>query len=113
MYATWHLKGSYKARDSSCHSLDRVPLQYLTGSAHWRDFVLAVGPGVLIPRPETELMIDFAREVRSHKPSESHVQPGPVHPSLRKLRSERLLFTTCRSQLFYYFTRMTDMADDD
>ena len=42
----------------------RVPLQYLTGSAHWRDLVLAVGPGALIPRPETELLIDFAQEVR-------------------------------------------------
>ena len=41
----------------------RVPLQYLTGAAHWRDLVLAVGPGVLIPRPETELLIDFAEEV--------------------------------------------------
>ena len=43
--------------------LSRVPLQYLTGSAHWRDLVLAVGPGVLIPRPETELMVDFAEQV--------------------------------------------------
>ena len=25
--------------------------------------VLAVGPGVLIPRPETELLIDFAQQV--------------------------------------------------
>ena len=41
----------------------RVPLQYLTGSAHWRDLVLAVGPGVLIPRPETELLIEYAQEV--------------------------------------------------
>ena len=41
----------------------RVPLQYLTGAAHWRDLVLAVGPGVLIPRPETELLIDCAEEV--------------------------------------------------
>ncbi len=40
----------------------RVPLAYLTSSAYWRDFVLAVGPGVLIPRPETELIIDMAAE---------------------------------------------------
>lgn len=31
--------------------LDREPLQYLTSSADWRDFVVSVGPGVLIPRP--------------------------------------------------------------
>lgn len=32
----------------------RRPLQYLINAAFWRDLVLAVGPGVLIPRPETE-----------------------------------------------------------
>jgi len=37
-----------------------VPLQYLTASAHWRDLVLAVGPGTLIPRPETEQLVDLA-----------------------------------------------------
>ena len=39
---------------------ERVPLQYLTASAHWRDMVLAVGPGTLIPRPETEHLVDLA-----------------------------------------------------
>lgn len=42
----------------------RVPLQYLNNCCHWREFILAVGPGVLIPRPETELLIDFAQQVR-------------------------------------------------
>ncbi|MCG9892566.1 MAG: peptide chain release factor N(5)-glutamine methyltransferase [Thermosynechococcaceae cyanobacterium MS004] len=40
----------------------RVPLQYLLGSTTWRDFSLAVKPGVLIPRPETELLIDLAQD---------------------------------------------------
>ncbi len=39
---------------------ERVPVQYLTGVAHWRDFSLKVTPAVLIPRPETELLIDLA-----------------------------------------------------
>ena len=38
----------------------RVPLQYLVGQVHWRDFTLTVTPAVLIPRPETELIIDLA-----------------------------------------------------
>ncbi|CAG9464273.1 unnamed protein product [Pedinophyceae sp. YPF-701] len=46
----------------------REPFQYLTSSAFWRDVVLAVGPGVLIPRPETELMIDYATEAVSENP---------------------------------------------
>lgn len=38
----------------------RVPVQYLTGVAPWRQFTLRVTPDVLIPRPETELLIDWA-----------------------------------------------------
>ena len=47
----------------------RIPLQYLTHSAFWRDMVLSVGPGVLIPRPETELMVDFVLEAVDGNPS--------------------------------------------
>ena len=39
------------------------PLQYLTGSAAFRKLSLAVGPGVLIPRPETEGLVE---EVLKH-----------------------------------------------
>ncbi|TYQ29782.1 peptide chain release factor N(5)-glutamine methyltransferase [Pseudanabaena sp. UWO310] len=42
---------------------DRVPVQYLTGSVTWRDLELAVTPAVLIPRPETELIIDLVAEL--------------------------------------------------
>ncbi|MFN2595306.1 MAG: peptide chain release factor N(5)-glutamine methyltransferase [Actinomycetota bacterium] len=36
------------------------PLQYLTGTAGFRYLELAVGPGVFIPRPETELVVECA-----------------------------------------------------
>ena len=36
------------------------PLQYVTGTTGWRRLVLAVGPGVFIPRPETELVAERA-----------------------------------------------------
>jgi release factor glutamine methyltransferase len=36
------------------------PLQYLTGVAGFRRLELAVGPGVLIPRPETEIVVERA-----------------------------------------------------
>lgn len=39
---------------------DRSPIQYLAGSTPWRDLNLQVAPGVLIPRPETEILIDLA-----------------------------------------------------
>jgi release factor glutamine methyltransferase len=35
------------------------PLQYITQKAYFRNLELKVGPGVLIPRPETEIMIDI------------------------------------------------------
>lgn len=38
----------------------RVPLQHLTGRAHFRHLSLAVGPGVFVPRPETEVLVDLA-----------------------------------------------------
>jgi release factor glutamine methyltransferase len=45
----------------------REPLQHLTGSAAFRHVELAVGPGVFVPRPETELLagwgVDRARAV--------------------------------------------------
>jgi release factor glutamine methyltransferase len=37
-----------------------VPVQHLTGTAPFRHLELAVGPGVFIPRPETELIIELA-----------------------------------------------------
>jgi release factor glutamine methyltransferase len=47
----------------------REPLQHLTGTAAFRYVELAVGPGVFVPRPETELLagwaVDRAREVVS------------------------------------------------
>ncbi|NJP32180.1 peptide chain release factor N(5)-glutamine methyltransferase [Micromonospora thermarum] len=46
---------------------DREPLQHLTGTAAFRHLELAVGPGVFVPRPETELLagwgVDQARRI--------------------------------------------------
>ncbi len=42
--------------------VDRVPLQHLTGRAPFRHLELAVGPGVFVPRPETEQLTGWALE---------------------------------------------------
>ena len=42
------------------HLRDHEPLQYLVGLCPWRDLEVLVAPGVLIPRQETELLIDLA-----------------------------------------------------
>lgn len=38
----------------------RIPLQHLTSSAAFGPVTVAVGPGVFIPRPETEAMLEWA-----------------------------------------------------
>ncbi|CAL9751350.1 unnamed protein product [Musa acuminata subsp. burmannicoides] len=42
---------------------ERRPFQYIVGCEHWRDLVLVVKEGVLIPRPETEMVVDLVAEV--------------------------------------------------
>jgi release factor glutamine methyltransferase len=41
----------------------RVPLQHLTGTAAFRHLDLAVGPGVFVPRPETEVLAGWGVEI--------------------------------------------------
>ena len=43
-----------------CHLETAEPLQYLVGRCPWRDLELQVGPGVLIPRQESELLVELA-----------------------------------------------------
>ncbi len=38
----------------------REPLQHITGKAAFRSLELSVGPGVFIPRPETEQVVQYA-----------------------------------------------------
>lgn len=49
--------------------LNHAPLQYLLGLCPWREFVLKVAPGVLIPRPETELLVDVAVSLLGDAPA--------------------------------------------
>lgn len=46
----------------------REPLQHLTGSAPFRHLELAVGPGVFVPRPETEIVAQFAIDALLNAP---------------------------------------------
>jgi release factor glutamine methyltransferase len=46
-----------------CQRCHGVPLQYLTGEQQFFDLVLGVAPGVFVPRPETEVLVERALEV--------------------------------------------------
>ena len=49
------------------HLLNSSPIQYLCGAAYWRDLKLKVNEKVLIPRPETELIIDIVFKIFGNK----------------------------------------------
>ncbi|MCL2794699.1 MAG: peptide chain release factor N(5)-glutamine methyltransferase [Microbacteriaceae bacterium] len=51
----------------------REPLQHITGTAAFRRLELAVGPGVFVPRPETEHVAQFAIDALSGSAS-----PEPI-----------------------------------
>lgn len=51
----------------------REPLQHLTGTAPFRHLELAVGPGVFVPRPETETVAQFAIDALLNAPD-----PSPI-----------------------------------
>jgi release factor glutamine methyltransferase len=51
----------------------REPLQHITGRAPFRNLELAVGPGVFVPRPETEQVVQFAIDALWSIPSEHPV----------------------------------------
>ena len=60
-------RGRYRA--AVAERSRRVPLQHLIGTAAFGPLTLEVGPGVFIPRPETEAMLAWAT-----------AQPLPVRP---------------------------------
>jgi len=47
----------------------REPLQHITGKAAFRSLELSVGPGVFIPRPETEQVVQYAIDYLRQLPS--------------------------------------------
>ncbi|RLY94657.1 peptide chain release factor N(5)-glutamine methyltransferase [Kocuria tytonicola] len=64
-------------RDLVRRRAGREPLQHITGTAPFRQLDLAVGPGVFVPRPETELLVQLALD-HAHAWREA----GELHPAV-------------------------------
>lgn len=58
--------------------LRREPVAYITGRRGFRGIELAVDPRVLIPRPETELLVELARELSPRRVLEVGTGSGAV-----------------------------------
>lgn len=62
-----------RVRELASRRAAREPLQHITGTAPFRSLELAVGPGVFVPRPETEQVVQFAIDALRAVPS-----PAPI-----------------------------------
>lgn len=69
MDATIDADDSRRVRELAARRATREPLQHLTGAAPFRSLELAVGPGVFVPRPETEQVVQFAIDALRAVPS--------------------------------------------
>lgn len=54
---------------------NREPLQHLTGVAYFRYLELAVGPGVFVPRPETESLVELGLAFLRTQPARGGERP--------------------------------------
>jgi release factor glutamine methyltransferase len=76
----WRVTGLGPAAADFASYIDRraarEPLQHITGQAFFRHLTLAVGPGVFVPRPETELVAEAAISAATAMPCARVVDLG-------------------------------------
>lgn len=89
----------------------REPLQHITGRAWFRSLELAVGPGVFVPRPETEEVTQFAIDALRAVPSAAPVAvdlgtgSGAIAFSLATEVPQSLVYAIEKSPLAFPWTQ--------
>ena len=76
----------YQLSEAVKRLLSGEPVQYVTGMAHFNDLLLKVSPAVLIPRPETEELVQkiCTSSLPCHS-SAAHVIPAEESARARNL----------------------------
>jgi release factor glutamine methyltransferase len=85
-----------------CQRCHGVPLQYLTGEQQFLDLVLGVAPGVFVPRPETEVLVQHALDVLEERETpvvaDVGTGTGAVALAIKRRRPDATVFATDTSE---------------
>ena len=89
------------------------PIQYITGRAYFRKLTLSVGPGVLIPRPESELLVSDLLAKISHLPRPNVVDLGAGSGALalsiaKEVVNARVVAVEKDSEAMYWLRKNVD-----
>jgi release factor glutamine methyltransferase len=81
-----------------CQRCHGTPLQYLTGEQQFMELALAVAPGVFVPRPETEGLVEAAlqtlRDVAAPIAVDVGTGTGAVALAIKRLRPDARVLAT-------------------
>jgi release factor glutamine methyltransferase len=81
-----------------CQRCHGVPLQYLVGEQQFMDLVLGVAPGVFVPRPETEVVVERAVETLDDRQGPAVVDvgtgTGAIALAIKRLRADSRVLAT-------------------
>ncbi|NRA03438.1 MAG: peptide chain release factor N(5)-glutamine methyltransferase [Myxococcales bacterium] len=79
-------------------AVDRVPVAYLTGVHEFWSLQIKVTPDVLIPRPETELLVETVRDLRPSLVAEIGTGSGALAAALARELPEAAILAVERSR---------------